>query len=122
MSIGKNIRKLREEHGLSQEEFGKIAGVSDKAVSTWENDTKIPRMGSIQKIADYFGIKKSDLIEDEQSAISTKSSEITDEDIRRIWRAKLNMPSEEWGRFMGVAMGGFSKYFSDDYIDEDTDE
>ena len=69
MSIGKNIKKLRESYNLSQEELGKIAGVSDKAVSTWENDTKTPRMGAIQKIADHFGIKKSDLIEDEQQSI-----------------------------------------------------
>ena len=37
MSISKNIKKLRLEHNLSQKEFAKIAGVSDKAVSTWEN-------------------------------------------------------------------------------------
>lgn len=49
---------------MSQEEFGKIAGVTDKAVSTWENDTKIPRMGAIQRISDYFGIRKSDIIEE----------------------------------------------------------
>ena len=64
MSISKNIKKLRLEHNLSQKEFAKIAGVSDKAVSTWENGTKEPRMGTIQKIADFFGIKKSDIIED----------------------------------------------------------
>ena len=40
MSISKNIKKLRLEHNLSQKEFAKIAGVSDKAVSTWENGTK----------------------------------------------------------------------------------
>lgn len=49
---------------MSQEEFGRIAGVTDKAVSTWENDTKIPRMGAIQRISDYFGIRKSDIIEE----------------------------------------------------------
>lgn len=61
MSIGSNIRELREFHGLTQEEFGRIAGVSDKAVSTWENDIKIPRMGSLQRIADHFKINKGDI-------------------------------------------------------------
>ena len=51
-------------HCLSQKELARIAGVSDKAVSTWENGTKEPRMGAVQKIADYFGLKKSNLIED----------------------------------------------------------
>ena len=67
MSIGSNIKAIRESHGLTQEELGKIAGVTDKAVSTWENEIKTPRMGAIQKIADYFGVPKSKIIDDEIS-------------------------------------------------------
>lgn len=63
MSIGNNIRNIRLEHGLSQKELAMIAGVTDKAVSAWETDKILPRMGVIQKMADYFGIKKSDIIE-----------------------------------------------------------
>ena len=63
LSIGHNIKDLRLQHNLSQKEFAAIAGVSDKAVSTWENGTKIPRMGAIQKIADHFGLLKSAIIE-----------------------------------------------------------
>lgn len=66
MSIAYNIKKLREDHGLSQAEFGAIAGVSDKAVSTWELGIKVPRMGAIQKLADHFGIPKSHIIDDRQ--------------------------------------------------------
>ena len=67
MGIPDNIKKLRVTHGLTQSELGKIAGVSDKAIWTWENGTAEPRMGAIQKIADHFNIKKSDLIEDHSS-------------------------------------------------------
>ena len=63
MSIGKNIHDLRLQHNLSQRELSYIAGVSDKTVSAWEKDRITPRMGAIQKMADYFGIKKSDIIE-----------------------------------------------------------
>lgn len=64
MSIKENIKALREKHKMSQYEFGKIADVSDKAVSAWEAGTRTPRMGAIEKIAKYFGIQKSDIIED----------------------------------------------------------
>lgn len=64
MSIADNIKRLRIEHGLSQAEFGKIAGVSDKAVSTWESGVKTPRMGAIEKIAAHFGILKSTILDD----------------------------------------------------------
>ncbi len=64
MGISENIKLLREMYNLSQKDLGVIAGVSDKAVSTWENGLKEPRMGAIQKIADHFGLQKSNIIED----------------------------------------------------------
>lgn len=64
MSIGSNIRKLRESHDLTQEEFGKIADVSSMAVSQWENDRSVPRMGAIQAIADYFRISKGSILDE----------------------------------------------------------
>lgn len=64
MGIPNNIKRLRDVHGLTQAELGKIAGVSDKAISTWEKGTAEPRMGAIQKIADHFNIKKSEIIDE----------------------------------------------------------
>lgn len=68
MSIAENIKKIRLEHGLSQAELGKIAGVSDKAVSTWELGIKVPRMGAVEKMANYFGIAKSAIVDDVPTA------------------------------------------------------
>ena len=55
MTVGDNIRRIRQSKDLTQEEFGKIADVSSMAVSQWENDRAIPRMGAVQRIADHFG-------------------------------------------------------------------
>lgn len=71
MSISNNIKTLRELNNLTQAELGKIAGVSDKAVSTWENGTAEPRMGAIQKIADHFKVSKGWIMGDEPSANQT---------------------------------------------------
>ncbi len=68
MSIAENIRRLRESHGMTQREFGAIAGVSDKAVSTWEVGSKEPRLGAVTKLAAYFGISKSAILDDAESA------------------------------------------------------
>lgn len=75
MSISENIKNLRLKYNLSQKELALIAGVTDKAVSTWEKGTKEPRMGTIQKIADHFGIRKSDLIEDSNTLHLTPRDE-----------------------------------------------
>ncbi|MBP3649142.1 MAG: helix-turn-helix domain-containing protein [Clostridia bacterium] len=64
MAISDNIKRLRESFGLTQIQLGAIAGVSDKAVSTWERGDNIPRMGAIQRMADYFGVPKSAIIEE----------------------------------------------------------
>lgn len=64
MSIGDNIRRLREQHGLTQRELGEIAGVSDKAVSTWELGSKAPRMGAITRLAAHFGIPNSAILDE----------------------------------------------------------
>ena len=64
MTIGANIRRIRERHDMTQEEFGRIANVSSMAVSQWENDRAVPRMGAVQAIADYFKISKGEIIDD----------------------------------------------------------
>lgn len=64
MSIGENIRRLREAHGMTQRELGAIAGVSDKAVSTWERGTKAPRMAAVKRLAEHFGVPNSALLDE----------------------------------------------------------
>lgn len=76
MAIGDNIKNLRLQHNLSQQELAKVIGVSDKAVSTWEQNKVTPRMGAIQKIADFFAVKKSDIIEP-TATVQAPSSHVT---------------------------------------------
>lgn len=98
MEIKDTIKSLRESHNLSQEDFGKIAGVSGKAVSTWENGTRIPRMGAIQKIANYFGIKKSDIIGDNDESYVPDLISFLENNEKRISSTSLDekeIPTED---------------------------
>lgn len=56
MDISKKIYTLRTSYNLTQTEFAKIAGVSDKSVSAWENGSRDPKVKPIQRICDHFGI------------------------------------------------------------------
>lgn len=56
MKISEKIYRLRTENNMTQVQFGKIAGATDKAVSTWERGEKEPRMKSLQRVCAYFGI------------------------------------------------------------------
>lgn len=64
MGVRENIVKLRKLSGLSQEDFGKVAGLTRSAVSQWEGGYAEPRMGSIQRLSDHFDISKAAIIED----------------------------------------------------------
>lgn len=64
MGISKNIKRIREIYGLTQQDLADIAGVTNKAVSAWESGAKEPRMGAIEKIAQRFNILKSNIIEE----------------------------------------------------------
>ena len=48
---------------MTQEDLAKLLGVTNKAISTWENGTREPNMGMIQKMADVWGISKSFIID-----------------------------------------------------------
>lgn len=48
--IGKNIKALRIDKGLSQKQFAEIADVSQSAVSAWECGTTSPHTSNIQNI------------------------------------------------------------------------
>mgnify|MGYP002520955554 CR=1 FL=1 len=64
MTIADNIRRIRERTGLTQEEFGRLAGVSGMAVSQWENNRAVPRMGAVERISAALKIAKSEIVED----------------------------------------------------------
>ena len=104
MGISENIKLLREQYGLSQKELGQIAGVSDKAVSTWEQGIKEPRMGAIQKIADHFGIQKSNIIED--NGLQSPSITLTPRDERQIAADLEKMLADLDSQNAMAAMGG----------------
>lgn len=67
MGIASNIKRIREDNDLTQEELGKIAGVSSMAVSQWENSRAVPRMGAVERIANHFGISKGEVIDEDSS-------------------------------------------------------
>ena len=57
------IRRLREERGISQQELAQPLGVTQGAVSHWENGVRKPDIDDIVKIAQLFNCKVDDLID-----------------------------------------------------------
>lgn len=59
-----NLKSLLAERSKNQLEVAKSIGVSPQTFNTWTQGIAIPRMGKLQKLADYFGVNKSALLEE----------------------------------------------------------
>ena len=64
--FAKNLRHYLALSGKTQKELAYIIGVSAPTMHEWCAGKKTPRMDKVQKLANYFGIQNSDLIEDKQ--------------------------------------------------------
>ena len=58
-----NLIKYVEKSGKSQREIAEAIDVSPQTFNTWMQGIAIPRMDKIQKLADYFKINKSQLVD-----------------------------------------------------------
>ena len=74
MSIGTNIRRLREERKLTQEQVAEKLGVTFQAVSSWERDEYKPDTEKLIRLAELFDVSVSVLVEDKQSVFKTKDA------------------------------------------------
>ncbi len=72
MSIGSNIKYLREERGYTQEKLGEALGVSFQAVSSWERDEYKPDTDKLIRLAELFDVSVSAIAEERHKAFKTK--------------------------------------------------
>ena len=72
MTIGTNIKRLRQNKGVTQEQLGAVLGISSQAVSKWENESALPDIMTLPKLADYFGISIDELMGYKLNALTYK--------------------------------------------------
>ena len=62
--FAQNLSNLLAANKKTQADLVADLKLNKSTVSTWVNGTKMPRMNKIEQLAHYFGVEKSDLIED----------------------------------------------------------
>ena len=60
---------------VTRKDIADFLGISYFTVSDWVNGKKYPRMDKVELLANYFGVLKSDLIEDKSSADSVAETD-----------------------------------------------
>lgn len=80
-TMAKNLRYYIERSGKDRRELSEIWGFPYSTVTEWINGRKYPRIDRIEVMAEYFGILKSDLIEektDEHREMQEKNDALAD--------------------------------------------
>jgi transcriptional regulator with XRE-family HTH domain len=62
--FAKNLAYYLERSGRDQKEVAEVVGVAPSTFNEWMKAKKYPRIDKIEMLANYFGILKSDLIEE----------------------------------------------------------
>ena len=71
-------------HNKSRKDVCEALGISYYTFSDWVNGKKYPRMDKVEMLADYFGIKKSDLIEEKMTEEKGKKNDTLSDVIIRM--------------------------------------
>ena len=64
--FAKNLKKYMELNRKTRREVCAALGYSYFTFSDWVNGKKMPRMDKVEQLANYFGVLKSDLIEEKK--------------------------------------------------------
>lgn len=101
-----NLQYYMDKVGIDRNELCQSLGLKYSTVSEWLQANKYPRIDKIEKLANYFGIKKSDLIEDKSDNAHIESN------IQSLDQSKVyNIPVFE------SVSAGFGAYANDYIVD-----
>lgn len=61
MTIGKNIKEIRQARGMTQAQLADLLGVTPAMISQYENNPNPPKIGTLEKIASALNVGTYDL-------------------------------------------------------------
>ena len=102
--MAKNIRKYMELNNMTQTDLCNALGLKFMTVSDWVNAKSYPRIDKIEMMANYFGISKADLVEDntekKEYYVDPRTAEIAQEikdshELSALFDVQRNLPPED---------------------------
>ena len=54
--FGTNLKRIREEAGLSQEDLMDLAGVHRTQISEYERGKRVPKVGTVERLSRALGV------------------------------------------------------------------
>lgn len=75
IKIGDFIAKCRKDLGLTQFQLAEKLGITDRAVSKWENGKSLPDASIMLELCDILGISVNDLLRGEKEMVENKRND-----------------------------------------------
>ena len=91
LTIGEKIKQIRVINNLKQSELAKMLYVSEKTISSWENNRTAPDLNMIYKISDYLKTNFYYLISNEYNSDNIDEIEV-----------KLKVDNKEYERIKNI--------------------
>jgi transcriptional regulator with XRE-family HTH domain len=60
--VGSRIKHIRKERGFSQKHVAEKTNISYTTYSNYENNNRVPKLGQLKSIADFFEVPITDLL------------------------------------------------------------
>ena len=82
-TMGKFIAVLRKANGMTQQELADKLLVSDKTVSKWERDDRMPDISLLPVMAEIFGITTDELLRGERNNPERETNSIEETEVKQ---------------------------------------
>lgn len=102
MSIGDNIKRIREAKGISQYKLAQMLNISQQSVDQWERSLTNPRKSNIDKISSILNVSVNELFGD-------ADTNITAQRLRELREAK-GLSQNEVAKLIGVTRTAYLHY------------
>jgi len=104
--LGERLKHIRVSRGLSQDEYGKLFGVTKTAVSLWESDNRDPPLNTLKALATKWRISIDWLLfGDNVESIHTSPDGLTEKEISLCLKIKQH---PELSRLFEQAIDGIN--------------
>lgn len=102
--FGNFLHELRLRRGLTQYQLGVLIGVSDKAVSKWENGSSMPQSSILYKLSEALEISVDELLSCKYRSFEKKDTKGVFATKKQLWNKAFDAMCERYGNPVPVAI------------------
>lgn len=112
--FGENLKRVREEKGITQQTLADYLYVTRQAVSRWEGGSRYPDIMTAKKMAQYLEVTLDELLSDDDMKLYAERSSILESQVSK--RVQLILLTIACMSAFLCSVLDVSNYFIDDYV------